>query len=59
MCYIISYIKETLRKLFQLLAIKEALHAGIINTCLNKFKLNLGKLTKTRPQTYFLPRYIY
>jgi magnesium-protoporphyrin IX monomethyl ester (oxidative) cyclase len=52
---------KLLQKLFQVLARDEARHAGIINTYLNEFKLNLnlGNLTKTRPYTYFLPRYVY
>ena len=53
--------KNLLQKIFKVLARDEARHAGIINTYLNEFKLNLnlGKLTKTRPYTYFLPRYVY
>ena len=52
---------KLLKKLFQVLARDEARHAGIINTYLNEcnLNLNLGKLTKTRPYTYFLPRYVY
>ena len=52
---------KLLKKLFKVLARDEARHAGIINTYLNECNLNfnLGKLTKTRPYTYFLPRYVY
>jgi len=52
---------QLLKNLFQLLARDEARHAGIIHTYLNEYKLNLnlGNLTKIRPYTYFLPRYVY